>query len=143
MAGRWMAVMVGLLALGACAQTGTTGVGAASDRLLARSFADTPLRQGAIAIFASEPGGPTSYRLSPCGNGAACVGGPGGTMGSVTRTADWTVVRGLHGRTFWLGQGGTGFVERAGTYLPLSWAPRAEGTGEGDAPSIETPYRHG
>ena len=162
MIGRRAGAVAGLLMLGACAQLGgepippldtsvTTGdlqftnVRAEYDRTLERSFTETPFENGALAVVAPDgPADLASYRLVPCRGGQAiCAGSEGGPAGQIRRTPDWFVVTGLYGRTFWLSYGGDGYVQQGDQYWPLSWNARPNGTGDGDAPALETPYPHG
>lgn len=157
-----IATAAGLLLLGACTQFGgeplpPMGADLTPEtlefrnlsrgyvRAFEQAFSRAPFADGAIAVTA--PGGLgeiDTYRLVPCQGGAAiCGGSESGRAGQLSRTPDWFVVTGLYGRTFWLSYGGDGYVERDGRYVPLAWNPREDGTGSGDAGSLETPYQHG
>jgi len=157
MAGLRAVAAAGLLLLGACAQgqVGSTPrtlsaddatwatASPAYDRAFERAFTETPFENGALAVIATEDEELESYRLVPCQDGRAiCAGGPGGPAAPLLRTPDWFVVQGLYGRTFWLGHGGDGYVERGDRFVPLAWNARPLGTGQGDDPEVETPYRH-
>ena len=112
-------------------------------RTFERSLTEAPFANGALAVIAPQGDQLDTYRLVPCQGGAAiCGGGPAGPAGRLVRTPDWFVVQGLYGRTFWLSHGGDGYLERNGQLVPLSWEARSTGTGDGDAPSLDTPYRH-
>jgi len=154
--------MAGLLLLGACSQSGQRtfpsddgmiavddvqfiSLSSGYDRAFERTFTEAPFQNGALSVVA--PNGPAdlaSFTLVPCRGGQAiCGGSEQGPAGQLTRTPDWFVVTGLYGQTFWLSYGGDGYVERGGEYIPLAWNARPNGTGNGDAPSLETPYPHG
>ncbi|TNC72392.1 hypothetical protein [Rubellimicrobium roseum] len=113
------------------------------DRAVERALTEAPFAKGPMAVVANEEGEIDVYRLVPCRDGRAiCAGGPEGAAGTLRRTPDWFVVEGLYGRTFWLGYGGDGYVERAGRFVPLAWNARPLGTGPGDDPALETAFRH-
>ncbi|EYD74348.1 hypothetical protein Rumeso_04033 [Rubellimicrobium mesophilum DSM 19309] len=162
MIGRSAGTMAGLLLLGACAQLGGepippmdtsvapeslefANVRADYDRAVEQSFTEMPFANGALSV--TGPDGMAdlaTYRLVPCRGGQAiCAGSDAGPAGQLRRTPDWFVVTGLYGRTFWLSYGGDGYVQRGGEYWPIAWNARPNGTGDGDAPSLETPYPHG
>lgn len=162
MIGRMATAMAGLLLLGACAQIGAEPVPpldlsmepaelelasyrTAYERNFERSFTEAPFANGALAVTAPDDRGDlATYRLVPCHGGQAiCAGSEQGPAGQIRRSPDWFVVTGLYGRTFWLSYGGDGYAERGGQYVPLSWNARPNGTGDGDAPALETPYPHG
>lgn len=108
-----------------------------------RTFAEEPFGRGGLALAASEGGELRSWSLVPChGAAAICGGGAGGPAARLLRTPDYLVVEGLYGRRFWLSYGGGGYVERNGTYVPLAWDARPNGTGPGQDPAVETPFRH-
>lgn len=161
MIGRMATAMAGLLVLGACTQLGgeplppvdaslapgdleLQTLSAGYQRAFEQSFGETPFANGALAVTAPDGLGEiATYRLVPCGGSAICAGSGRGPAGQLRRTPDWFVVTGLYGRTFWLSYDGDGYVERNGQYIPLAWNARPNGTGDGDAPSLETPYPHG
>jgi hypothetical protein len=157
----WQKAMtiLGLLLLGACTQEARSGfpplrpvepqelefaaLDAGFQRTFERSLTEAPFANGDLAVIAAVGREVASYRLVPCQGGQAiCGGGANGPAGQLVRTPDWFVVRGLYGQTFWLSYGGDGYLERGGQLIPLVWEARATGTGSGDAPSLETPYRH-
>lgn len=138
--------VLALLLLGACAaplagtgrMAGSTAAGPEAaatfvQRGVEQSFSEAPFQRGAMAVVAREGGvGVESFSLVPCQEGrTVCAGSEAGAAGTLALTPDWTVVRGLYGRTFWLSYGGDGFVERAGAFWPLSWNARVDGRGEG------------
>jgi hypothetical protein len=162
MFGRTATVMAGLLLLGACTQLGGeplppadlsvapedlefASVNAGYQRAFEQSYTEAPFANGALAVVAPDDLGEiATYRLVPCQGGLAiCAGSDRGPAGQLRRTADWFVLTGLYGRTFWLSYGGDGYVERNGQYIPLAWNARPNGTSDGDAPALETPYPHG
>lgn len=133
---RTLALLVLPVALAACDAAGTgMSISAPSDQQLdwrnadaavARAFAstlETPFANGPMQVIATEGGQIRSFRLIPCGGGAAvCAGSLYGAAGTVEVTPDFHIVRGLYGRTFWLAPGGAGSIEyRNGTTLPLAW----------------------
>ena len=106
-------------------------------------FTEEPFELGQLALVASEGGELRTWSLVPCQGGASiCGGSEGGPAGRLLRTPDYFVVEGLYGRRFWLSYGGDGYVERVGTYVPLAWDARPNGTGPGFDPALETPFRH-
>lgn len=162
MIGRVTTAFAGLLMLGACAQLESqpaasedasvavrdaryNTISPAYDRTFERSFTEAPFENGALSVIApGDTGNLSTYRLVPCAAGQAiCAGNDRGPAGQIRRTPDWFVVTGLYGRTFWLGYGGDGYLERGGQYIPLAWNAAPNGTGDGDAPALETPYPHG
>lgn len=138
------AALLGLLA--GCAEMGTPSgeaVLAGYQRSIDRTFTEAPFARGALAAAARENGELRTFNLVPCQGGAAvCAGSAQGPAGRLTRTPEYFVVDGLYGRRFWLSYGGDGYVERAGTYIPLAWDARVNGAGFGTDGAIETPYRH-
>jgi len=162
MIGRKAGAMAGMLMLGACAQLGTAPpvsdevsvrvrdaqyntVSPSYDRTFERSFTETPFANGALAVTGADGlGDLATYRLVPCQGGQSiCAGSEQGPAGQIRQTPDWFVVTGLYGQTFWLSYGGDGYIERNGQYTPIAWNARPNGTGDGDAPTLETPYPHG
>lgn len=155
----WRIAAALVLALGGCAAVGLPPTPSSSepiqptlDRLPAfdrlhvavdARLTETPFANGALALTATEGGELRTWTLAPCGPAAVCAGRAGGPRGVVTRTREYVVIDGLYGRRFWLSQGGDGWVERHGTYVPLAWDARPNGTGEGRDPVVETPFRHG
>ena len=124
------AALAGLLALAACGQPAPfvpgsmawSDVTVASNRA-AESGYEQPFQNGPMTVIATENGDLTSWTLVPCQGGAAiCGGGLYGPAGTREVTADYTVIRGLYGRTFWLSPGGDGWVGRnVNAVVPLAW----------------------
>lgn len=150
-----------LLALGACARLGGeplppvnaslqpeqlefSSVQQGYTRSFERSFTETPFANGALSVLAPDPAGEIgTYTLVPCQGGTAiCAGSASGPAGQLRQTPDWYVVTGLYGQIFWLSYGGDGYVQRGGRYIPLAWNAQPNGTGDGSAPALETPYPH-
>lgn len=129
--------LMATLALAACAESeGMTApewddITAASERAWAEGSGWMPFAQGAVSVIAREGGALRSWQLVPCRGGeAVCSGSLTGPAGTLAHTRDHTVVRGLHGRVFWLGPGGDGTLGLpGGTTTPLVWGPadRAHG----------------
>lgn len=153
----WRKAVAALLLLGGCAELGLPPVDpvaieaqldpevvwAGYQREFERNYTEEPFDRGSLALVATEDGELRSWLLAPCQAGAAvCGGSPGGPAGRLLRTPDYVVVEGLYGRRFWLSYGGDGYVERQGTYVPLAWDARENGTGPGTGPVLETPDRH-
>lgn len=152
--------ILGLLALGACAQIGAEPVppidfsvapeeleagalAASYQRTFERSLTEAPFEFGSMSVVATEDGQLNTYQFFPCQGGqGVCSGGPQGPAGRLYRSPDHYVLTGLHGRTFWLGYGGDGYVERNDTYASLAWNARSLGTGDGTTGPLETPYPH-
>jgi hypothetical protein len=162
MIARMAGTLAGLLMLGACSQLAQeppvsdeasvrardaqyNTISPSYDRTFERSFTETPFANGALSVTGADGlGDLATYRLVPCyGGQAICAGSEQGPAGQVRQTPDWFVVTGLYGQTFWLSYGGDGYLERNGQYTPLSWNARPNGTGDGDAPALETPHPHG
>ena len=162
MIGRRAGAMAGLLMLGACAQLGVealppadtsvtpeqlqfANIRAQTDRAFEQSFTETPFANGALSVVGPDGSADlASYQLVPCRGGQAICGGSAqGPAGQLTRRPDWFVVTGLYGRTFWLSHGGDGYVQQGGEYWPIAWNAQPNGTGDGGAPAMETPYPHG
>lgn len=162
MIARMAGTLTGLLMLGACAQTGGAllvtddaavrvrdaeynTISPSYDRTFERSFTETPFENGPLSVIGADGlGDLATYRLVPCyGGQAICAGSESGPAGQLRRTPDWFVVTGLYGQTFWLSNGGDGYLERNGQYTPIAWNARPNGTGDGDAPAVETPFPHG
>jgi hypothetical protein len=158
MLGRAWAAL-GLLGLAACAEIGAeplpnvlrstpvapedlelASVNASYQRAFERAYTEEPFAAGAMAVIAEEAGELRTFDLVPCQGGQAICSGA--SAGQLWRSPDWWVVKGLHGRIFWLSYGGDGYLERNGTLIPLAWNARANGTGPGTEPSLETPFRH-
>lgn len=154
----WRIAATGLLVLlGGCAAVGLPPTPTSSESiqgpldqvpLLGRlhvdvdeTYTETPFENGVLALVASEGGELKTWTLAPCGSGAICAGDAQGAVGRMSRTREYVVVDGLYGRRFWLSWGGDGYVERDGTYLPLAWNARPNGTGVGSEPVLETPFR--
>ncbi len=140
-----------LVALTACAPTvrlprpEATAIVPASrtDAFVQRNFLETPFADGPLAIEAVEGGRLVSWDIAPCRDGGAvCAGNGQGPVGQVRRTADFVVVTGLHGRTFWLSWGGDGYVGQGSRILPMAWAARVDGTGVGVTPTLESSVPH-
>lgn len=158
----WRMAMAGLVLLGACAEAGLSPLPPVPpfelasvaeelevpvirdryNRAFEQAFSEEPFEEGAMAVIAEEGGELATFRFVPCRGGAVCSGGETGPVGQLLRSPDWFVLKGLHGATFWLSHGGDGYLERDGTYVPLAWNGRINGTGPGDAPVLETPYPH-
>ena len=162
MIGRRAGATVGLLMLGACAQIGAeplppadtsitqeglgfTNVRSQVDVAFAQAFTETPFENGALSVVGPDGSADlATYQLVPCQGGQAICGGSAqGPAGQLTRTPNWFVVSGLYGRTFWLSYGGDGYIQNGGEYWPIAWNAQPNGTGDGFAPSLETPYPHG
>jgi hypothetical protein len=160
MAATRAAAILGLLALGACAQLGLepfpptdfaiapeeleldAGV-EAWQRTVERSLTESPFEFGSMSVVATEGGELQTYNFFPCQGGqGVCSGSPQGPAGQLYRSPQHYVLTGLHGRTFWLGYGGDGYVQQGGRYVSLAWNARPLGTGNGGTPSMETPYPH-
>ena len=153
----WRIAMAGVLLLGGCAGLGLPARPTDSepiqgpldqvpllDRLHVaadETWTEAPFENGALALVASEGGELKTWTLAPCGAGVVCAGDARGPVGQLSRTREYVVVDGLYGRRFWLSWGGDGYVERDGTYVPLAWDARPNGTGEGFDPVLETPFR--
>lgn len=139
-----MAALLGPLA--ACADVGIPPGGAVLagyQQGFDRTFTEEPFARGPLAVVAREGREFQTFSLVPCEGGAAiCAGSTQGPAGRLSRTPEYFVVDGLYGRRFWLSYGGDGYVERAGTYIPLAWDARINGTGFGTDDAIETPFRH-
>lgn len=100
-----------------------------------RATSEAPFQRGALAVAAREGGRVETFDLVPCQGGRAiCAGSDRGPAGTLARTPDWFVVRGLYGRTFWLSHGGDGYVQRGNVLWSLAWSARADGRGEGPGP---------
>jgi hypothetical protein len=158
-AGRAAAIF-GLLVLGACAQLGLEPLPPtdydvapgelefdasveAYQRTFERSLTETPFEFGSMSVVATEDGQLSTYNFFPCHGGrGVCSGSPQGPAGRLFRSPQHYVLTGLHGRTFWLGYGGDGYVQRGDSYVSLAWNARRLGTGDGSAGSVETPYPH-
>lgn len=142
----WWKSTAALALLAGCAQVGAPPGGtvlAGYHRAVDRTFTEEPFARGALAVVARESGELRTFGLVPCQGGAAiCAGSAQGPAGRLSRTPEYFVVDGLYGRRFWLSYGGDGYVERAGTYVPLAWDARINGTGFGIDGALETPYRH-
>jgi hypothetical protein len=145
------AAILGLLALGACAQTDLEPIPAANfavapeawQRTYERSLTEAPFQFGSMSVVATEAGQLQTYNFFPCQNGqGVCSGSPQGPAGQLYRSPQHYVLTGLHGRTFWLGYGGDGYVQRGDSYVSLAWNARSLGTGDGSTGSLETPYPH-
>ena len=156
----WWKAMATLALLGGCADLGLPPYSPAEalalqerlegpvlwasyQREFERRYTEEPFEIGSLALVASEDGELRTWSLFPCRGGLTiCGGGPEGPAGRLSRTPDYFVVEGLYGRRFWLSYGGDGYVERHGTYVPLAWNARPNGTGPGFEPVLETPFRH-
>ena len=91
-------------------------------RTYAAAFSEAPFSNGAISVVAPDHGDLRTYRLVPCQGGARiCAGSEHGRAGQVEATADYIIVRGLYGRTFWLSPGGDGALVGNGHTVPLAW----------------------
>lgn len=142
----WWKTAVGLTLVAGCAEMGAPpgeAVLTGYQRAFDQTFTEEPFARGALAVVAREDGELRTFGLVPCQGGAAiCAGGVDGPVGRLSRTPEYFVVDGLYGRRFWLSYGGDGYVERAGTYIPLAWDARVNGTGFGTEGALETPFRH-
>lgn len=111
----------------------------AYQRGVERATSEAPFQRGALAVVAREGGFVETFDLVPCQGGRAiCAGSDRGPAGTLARTPDWFVVRGLYGRTFWLSYGGDGYVQRGNVLWSLAWSARADGRGEGPGPQPAT-----
>jgi hypothetical protein len=91
-------------------------------------FGEVPFERGALAAVAREGGFVETFNLVPCHGGrAVCGGSESGPAGTLSRTADFLVVQGLYGRTFWLANGGEGYVQRGSVLWSLAWNARVDG----------------
>jgi hypothetical protein len=81
-------------------------------RAYAQSYSETPFALGSMDIVATEGDNLRTFRLVPCRNGTAiCSGSARGQAGTLTRSPDYWIVRGLYGgRTFYLSPGGDGAI---------------------------------
>lgn len=156
----WWKAIAALALLGGCAELGLPPTSPAEalaleERLAApvlwasyqrefeRTYAEEPFEVGSLALIATEDGELRTWSLVPCqGAAAICGGNASGPAARLLRTPDYFVVEDLYGRRFWLSYGGDGYVERQGTYVPLAWDARPNGTGPGFDPVLETPYPH-
>jgi len=82
---------------------------------------ERPFALGVMSIVATERGKLRTFRLAPCHNGIVCAGSERGRHGRVEMTEDYVIVRGLYGRTFYLSNGGDGYLERHGHAVMLAW----------------------
>ena len=153
----WRIAAAGVLLLGGCAAVGLPATPTESEPIqgpldrvpslgrlhvaVDEALTETPFENGTLALVATEGGELKTWTLAPCGTDAVCAGDAQGAVGRMSRTPDYVVVDGLYGRRFWLSWGGDGYVERDGTYVPLAWDARPNGTGVGIDPVLETPYR--
>lgn len=95
-------------------------------------FGEVPFARGALSAVAREGGFVETFTLVPCRGGqAVCAGGEDGPAGTLSRTRDFLVVQGLYGRTFWLANGGEGYVQRGDVLWSLAWNARVDGRGRG------------
>lgn len=117
---------------------------ASLDRAVQGGFREQPFENGDMAlVWVDGTGALRTGRLVPCRHGQAiCSGGERGPAGRLDRTPDWYVVSGLPQGRFWLHPGGEGFLEVSGTFLPLAWNARHNGTGPGTGPSLESGAPH-
>lgn len=103
---------------------------------------EAPFERGALAAVAREGGFVESFNLVPCQGGrAVCGGGETGPVGTVSRTEDFVVVQGLYGRTFWLANGGEGYVQQGDVLWSLAWNARVDGRGRGLQDLLGPPRR--
>ncbi len=109
-----MMLIGGMVLTGCSAQT---KIGAAFDH----GIGEVPFANGAMSIVATEHGTLRTYRLVPCHSGIVCAGSERGRHGRLEQTEDYTVVRGLYGRTFWLSRGGDGVLQRGSHGVTLAW----------------------
>ncbi len=142
----WWKMAAALTLVAGCAERGAPpgeAVLTGYQRSIDRTFTEEPFARGALAVVARENRELQTFSLVPCQGGAAiCAGSEQGPVGRLSRTPEYFVVDGLYGRRFWLSYGGDGYVERAGTYIPLAWDARINGTGFGMDGALETPFRH-
>ena len=127
---RIFAAIIGLSALGACAEVGTSvttdqtswnSLLQETDRAFDESFRDLPFDSGVVYVVANEHGDLHTYSLTPCGGETRICGGSGG-VGHVQRTPDYFVVTGAYaGRTFYLSPGGDGILTWRGVNRDLAW----------------------
>ncbi len=93
---------------------------------------EAPFERGALAAVAREGGFVETFNLVPCQGGQAiCGGGETGPAGTLSRSSGFLVVQGLYGRTFWLANGGEGYVQRGDVLWSLAWNARVDGRGQG------------
>lgn len=126
---RILSGFIALAALGACSTTQTTRTGGFDDGVsnpvaLAivayENHTDVPFDSGTVSIVANEHGDLHSYSLTPCGGNSIC--GPDGRAGQVQRTPEYFVVTGAYrDRTFFLSQGGGGYLTFRGENRDLAW----------------------
>lgn len=134
---RILGAVIGLAALGACAEDGqsidlsalTIDPNAISfndymlsaERAYDEAYRDLPFDEGAVYVVANEHGDLHTYSLTPCRGGTRICGGSGG-VGQVERTPDYFVVTGAYrGRTFYLSPGGDGHLTWRGEDRDLAW----------------------
>ena len=91
-------------------------------RTYAAAFSEVPFSKGAVSVVAPDHGDLRTYTLVPCRGGTRiCAGSAHGPAGTLERTPDYMIVRGLYGRTFWLSPGGDGALVWPGHTVPLAW----------------------
>ncbi len=91
-------------------------------------FGEAPFARGALAAVAREGGFVETFTLVPCRGGqAVCAGSQDGPAGTLSRAQGFLVVQGLYGRTFWLANGGEGYVQRGDVLWSLAWNARVDG----------------
>jgi hypothetical protein len=95
-------------------------------------FGEMPFARGSLAAVAREGGFVETFNLVPCRGGqAVCGGSESGPAGTLSRTNGFVVVQGLYGRTFWLANGGEGYVQRGDVLWSLAWNARVDGRDPG------------
>lgn len=91
-------------------------------RAFSNQFLEVPFSNGPISVIASDHGDLRTYRLVPCQGGTRiCAGSAHGPAGRFERTPDYTIVRGLYNRVFWLSPGGDGALVGSGHTVALAW----------------------